>query len=371
MLNGKNGAAIRVLQVVTCMDRAGLETFLMNLYRNLDRERVQFDFLVHRPHEADYEEEIRALGGRIFRVPRQNPLSSSYKKALNDFFFSHPEYRIVHAHLDCLSALPLSAAKAAGIPVRIAHSHNSNQDKDLKLPLKLIWKKKIPSAATHLFACGEEAGKWMFGGAAFQVVRNGIDVNAFCYNETVRQECRRELGISDDTFVMGHVGRFEAAKNHTFLLDIFQEFRKKNPKSTLLLVGDGSLRSEVEQKAEAEGLKDKVIFTGVRSDTSRLYQAMDCFVMPSRYEGLPVVLVEAQAADLPCVISEGVPKESIFTERSARIPLSSGAQIWSETIEKLGKGERKDQTARLKAAGYDAKENAREMQKFYESVYQE
>ena len=163
---------LRVLQAVTCMDRGGLETMLMNYYRHIDRTRVQFDFLTHRAREGAYDKEIYALGGKVFTVPRQNPFSPAYRHALHKFFSAHPAYTVVHAHLDCLSGVVLGCAKQHGVPVRIAHAHTTNQMRDFKYPIKSLYKRIIPRTATDLLACGEDAGRWMFGSAPFLVLRH-------------------------------------------------------------------------------------------------------------------------------------------------------------------------------------------------------
>ena len=182
---------IRVLHVVTYMGRGGLETMIMNYYRYIDRSKIQFDFLVHRQFRADYDDEIESLGGRIYRLPQLIPWSYSYKKALNQFFADHPDYKIVHVHQDCLSSVILRAAKKHGIPVRISHSHTSNQDKNLKYLLKLWYKRRIPQYATALLACGKDAGDWMFGGASYQIINNAIDTTAYTYDTNKRVELRQ------------------------------------------------------------------------------------------------------------------------------------------------------------------------------------
>ena len=229
---------IRVLQVVTHMERGGLESMLMNYYRHIDRERVQFDFLVHRQERAAFDDEIESLGGKLYRLPRLVPWSEGYLAALNHFFDEHPEYRIVHVHQDCLSSVILKAAQQHNIPVRIAHSHNANQDRNLKYPIKLWCRRSIPRCATHLFACGKDAGDWMFGGASYQIINNAIDTTAYTYDTNKRVELRRQLGLADE-LVIGHVGRFNPQKNHPFLMDIFAALLKKESNAVLLLVGGG------------------------------------------------------------------------------------------------------------------------------------
>lgn len=356
---------IRILHVVTYMGRGGLETMIMNYYRHIDRSKVQFDFLVHRDFRADYDDEIEALGGKIYRLPRLVPWSKSYRTALDTFFDEHPGYRIVHVHQDCLSSVILMAAKKHGVPVRIAHSHNSNQDRNLKYLIKLYYRRLIPCYATDLFACGRQAGQWMFMGKPFQIVNNAIDAGLYTFDAETAERMRSALGIDRDTLVVGHVGRFAAAKNHSFLLDIFRELYAKYPDSKLLLVGDGDLRDAMEEKAMQLGIRDRVIFTGIRSDVVDLMQAMDVFVFPSVYEGLPVTLVEAQAAGLPCIVSENIPPECKITSLVEQIPLENSPEYWAEQILAHVCDMRGNTYAQIAAAGFDISENVRWLQNEY------
>lgn len=359
---------IRILQVVTHMNRGGLETMLMNYYRQIDRNRVQFDFLVHRMERADYDDEIKSLGGVIYRLPRLIPWSGTYLRALDMFFAAHPEYKIVHVHQDCLSGVILRAAQKNGMNVRIAHSHSSSQDRDLKYPIKLFYRRQIPKYATDLFACGQAAGEWMFCGAPFTVLNNAVNAIAYQYNAEVRQSIRKELGIAENTFAVGHVGRFSYPKNHTYLLDIFAELHRRQPNSKLLLVGDGELRESIERKITDLGLSDDVILTGVRSDVAALLQAMDVFVFPSLYEGLPVTMVEAQAAGLPCFISDKVPSECKMTEKIWQIALSDTPARWADRI-LAADMTRTDTYTEIVAAGFDIAENAKWLEAYYEEAY--
>lgn len=356
---------IRVLQVATHMDRGGLETMLMNYYRHIEREKVQFDLLVHRQERAAYDDEIEALGGKIYRLSRLVPWSKSYLTALNQFFDAHPEYKIVHVHQDCLSSVILKAAKNHGVPVRIAHSHSANQDKNLKYPIKLWYKRDIPKYATDLFACGREAGDWMFGGAPYQIINNAIDVAAYTYSPVKRTEKRQELGLATE-LVVGHVGRFNQPKNHPFLLAIFFALLEKEPNAVLLLVGDGEDMPKIQAMAQELGIADHVCFLGIRSDVADLMQAMDVFVFPSLYEGLPVTMVEAQATGLPCIISDKVPPECILTEGLVDVmPLSAGAEAWAERALEKRNAPRTDRSDEIAAQGFDITTEAVKLQEFY------
>lgn len=362
---------MRVLQVVTTMNRGGLETMLMNYYRHVDRERVQFDFLEHRKEHSAYDDEIESLGGKIYRLPRLVPWSKSYLSALNQFFDEHPEYRIVHVHQDCLSSVILKAAQQHNIPVRIAHSHNASQDRNLKYPIKLWCRRSIPRCATHLFACGKDAGDWMFGGATYQIINNAIDTTAYTYDTNKRVELRRQLGLADE-LVIGHVGRFNPQKNHPFLMDIFAALLKKESNAVLLLVGGGEGMSKMQEKVQELGIAEHVRFLGVRSDVADLMQAMDVFVLPSLYEGLPVTMVEAQAAGLPCIISDKVPPECILTEGLVDVmPLSASPETWAEKILAKRAIPRTDRRAEIAAHGFDITTEAVKLQEFYLKAYEQ
>ena len=359
---------IRVLHVVTYMGIGGLETMLMNYYRHIDREKVQFDFLVHRDFEAAYDRRIIELGGKIFRLPRLNPISHYYWKQLDEFFGEHREYRIVHSHLDCMSAIPLKSAKKNGVPVRIAHAHSSSQTKDRKYYLKLFYKSKIAQYATELFACSEAAGQWMFGTDHFYVLNNAIDVNQYVYDPLVRAAERTKMGISKETLVIGHVGRFAPPKNHKYLIELFNQVRKKIPNIVLLLVGDGELRNQMENQVKELGIQEKVIFTGQRIDVSRLLQVMDVFVFPSIYEGLPLSLIEAQAAGLPCLISDKVPIECKKTDLVTQISLND-MNKWIEMIIGTEKVIRRDTSKEIRDSGFDINSNAKKLEEFYLKAY--
>lgn len=360
---------IRVLQVVTYMGRGGLETMLMNYYRHIDHSKVQFDFLTHREFDGDYDKEIKELGGNVYHLSNLNPLSIDYKTSLNDFFENHPEYKIVHSHLDCMAGIPLKYAKLNNVPIRIAHAHNSNQTKDLKYPLKLFYKRNIKKNANYLFACGDEAGKWMFNTDNFKVLNNAIDAKDYTFNMNIRNNKRKEFGISDDSILVGHVGRFFPQKNHEFLIDIFNQFHKDYPNSYLMLVGEGELKTSIQDKVKILGLEDYVIFTGLRSDVNELLQAMDVFLFPSLYEGLPVSIIEAQASGLPCLISDKVPIECKKTDLVYQLNLEDSVNIWSDKVYELSHITRRDTYEEIKESGFDIVENAKWLENFYIDLY--
>ena len=346
---------IRILQCVNDMHRAGLETMLMNYYRNIDRNKIQFDFLTHRPNRSDYDDEIESLGGKIYYAPRLYPQNyPKYFKWMKQFFKEHPEYQIVHSHIDAMSYLPLKAAKDANIPVRIAHSHNTSIDKDFKYLLKQYFRSRITSVATDYCACGEEAGKFLFGHKDFTFIPNAIEVDRFLYNEELRNKKRLELGIKDE-FVIGHVGRLSYQKNHKLLIEIFNRFLKVEPNSLLILVGVGEKEDEIKKQVHTLGIDSKVKFLGNRNDVNELYQAMDVFVMPSFFEGVPVVGIEAQFSDLPCIFSEKVPVEVKFNPKTKFIGLNASLDEWTTCIKESALTLRNTSAEYLKNSEYDIK----------------
>ena len=343
---------------------------LMNYYRHIDRDKVQFDFLVHRQERAAFDDEIESLGGRTYRLPRLVPWSKSYLSALNHFFDEHPEYKVVHVHQDCLSSVILKVAAQHNVSVRIAHSHSANQDKNLKYPIKLWYKRAIPKYATNLFACGKDAGDWMFGGASYQIINNAIDVAAYAYNSTKRQEMRRQFGLEDE-FTIGHVGRFSQPKNHPFLIEVFAALLRKEPNAVLLLVGGGEDMTKIQAKAQTLGVAERVRFLGIRSDVADLMQTMDVFVFPSLYEGLGIVLIEAQAAGLPCVVSDTIPQEAYLTDLVTTEKLSSSPEKWAEKILEKRDFPRTDRRSEIAAHGFDITTEAVKLQEFYINAYEQ
>jgi glycosyltransferase involved in cell wall biosynthesis len=305
---------------------------LMNYFRHIDRDRIMFDFLTHRPWKADYDDEIEELGGKVYHAPRLYPQNyPAYFRYMRRFFNDHPEYRIVHSHIDAMSYLPLTAAKHADIPVRIAHSHNTSIDPDLKYLLKTYYRHRLPSVATDYLACGTEAGEFLFGDRPFTVIPNAIDTSLFVFNQETREKVRAQLQL-DNRFVIGSVGRLTYQKNLGFLLDVFQKLVELSPDSLLLVIGGGEEEEALKKQAAGYGITDKVLFLGIRNDVNQLYQAMDVFVMPSRYEGLPVVGVEAQCSGLPCVFSANITRELKMSERAIFLDIDCTAEEWARFI---------------------------------------
>ena len=362
---------LRVLHSVSNMARAGIETMLMNYYRQMDREQIQFDFLANKPVPGEYDEEIRGMGGRVFVSPGLNPLHyPRYRRFVMDLLRDNPEIRIVHAHNEAMGYYALQSAKDAGIPVRIAHAHNTRIIRDYKYPLKLLCKRLLPGAATDYWSCGRDAGIYYYGQERWQasgfMLRNAIDVSKFALLPERRERLRQLHGL-ENCFVIGHVGRFNVQKNHSRLLDIFAQIAKELPEARLALIGVGELEQAVKDKASGLGLSDRVLFLGQMGDVSGWYQAMDCFVMPSLFEGLPVVGIEAQAAGLPCFFSDRVTDEVLLSPAARRIPLDAEDGEWARAIlaARQAGTDRSQGPAVVRRAGYDIHTEARKLQEKY------
>ena len=359
---------IRVLQVFGRMDRGGAETMIMNIYRNIDRTKVQFDFVVHTEDNCAFDEEIKALGGRIYSVPRLNIKNVLlYKRAWKTLLLSHPEWKIVHGHIMSSARMYLAVANELG-RYAISHSHSISAGSGKKAVVKRLLEQRIK--ADYYFACSKAAGLFLFGekivdSDSFKVLPNAINTDDYEYNSMIREKVRKAFNITDEV-VLGHVGSFTDVKNHCFLLDIFSSIKKKQSNTKLMLVGDGPLRSDIEAKARELGILDDIIFTGVRSDVNELLQAMDYFVFPSLFEGLPVTLVEAQTSGLPITISDKVPEESILTTDLVTVmSLEQSADEWADHIlSRLGK-ERYSHVEEIKTAGYDIADTSKWLEEFY------
>lgn len=330
---------------------------LMNYYRQIDRSTIQFDFMVHREEKGHYDDEIMSLGGNIYRMPQIRPGNYKlYFKMLDDFFGKNPNYKVVHSHINENSSFVLRAAKNAGIPCRIAHSHLSDLGIDMKLPFRIYARLSMKDNPNRYFACSKNAGQWLFGrelaaSEKITVLNNAVNVEGFKYDTNIRNNVRRELD-AEDKLVLGHVGRFNKQKNHEFLIDIFKAVHDRRPDSVLVLVGAGYLRPAIEKKVAKLGLSSNVRFLGVREDIGNLMHGMDLFLFPSLFEGLPVVLVEAQAAGLNCLVSDTITKESDATGRIQFMSLKESPENWASKI-LTSSYEHADTSEQLRLNGYD------------------
>jgi glycosyltransferase involved in cell wall biosynthesis len=362
---------IRVLHVLGGLDRGGAETMVMNLYRAIDKTQIQFDFIVHNEKKQAYTDEILSLGGRIFHFPAFNGFNYfKMKKLWTQFFINHPEYKILHSHIRSYASLYLPIAKKAGLKT-IIHSHSTSNGKGLSSVVKRIMQYPLRWQADYFFGCSKEAGTWLFGSKVvsslkFHILQNAIDTELYKFNPKTRKEYREKLGLGDKkTFI--NVGRFHPAKNHPFLLNVFAEIHKFDPNTVLLLVGDGPLRQAIEKQIISLGLQNEVVLLGSRSDVPKLLQAADCFLFPSVWEGLPVTVVEAQAAGLPCFVSANITKEVHVSELVKFLPIDNGVDFWVDSISHITT-DRKNVVDQIKKAGFDIQYTAKELANFYQEL---
>ncbi|HBE13224.1 MAG TPA: glycosyltransferase family 1 protein [Clostridiales bacterium] len=347
---------IRVLQIVGSMDMGGIENFVMNVYRATDRSLVQFDFLYVVDRKCVFDDEILAMGGRIFRVCARSVSLFRHLSELKILLKAHPEWEAVHIHFSSATCLTdARIAKKAGIKKIFIHSHNTF---DYHKRIHAVLKPFSPLYATRFFACSGLAGKWMFTKKMVQsrqveIIKNGIEVNRFLPDQDVRNTVRRKIGL-ENAFVVGHIGRMSPAKNHDFLLEVFVRVLQHTPAAWLLLVGGGEWMEKLQNKAVALGIAHRTIFAGISSRPQDMLQAMDVFVFPSLYEGLPVTVVEAQAAGLPCIISDKVTEEVILTPGAKRLSLEKGYDDWAgEIVSLVNKQTKFDNREAIIRAGYD------------------
>lgn len=358
---------LRVLQIVPNMHAAGLETLIMNIYRNIDRDKLQFDFLVHYKERHFYDDEIEKLGGHIYRLSfREDGNILKYLKDLNVFFGKH-KYDIVHCHMASTAIFTLGFAKLYGVKYRILHSHNSNTDNTVKGRFKNLLLKISKIFANRYFSCGVEAGKFLYGNAKFEVIHNAIDIDTFSKAERKHDSV---LDTLQGKFVIGHVGRFTVQKNHDFLINVFYEYHLINANSILVLIGEGELENFIKEKVDRLGIKDSVIFYGTSNHMERIYKWFNVFVLPSIFEGLPVVGVESQAAGIPCLYSDKITKEVGFTPLVSFLPIDKGSTVWVDELEKIRNSNYKseDMTEYIRKAGYEIKTEALRIQKIYQSL---
>jgi len=364
---------VKVLHFVTLMNRGGQETFIMNMYRNIDKSNFQFGFLCSGEGNGDYDEEIRRLGGKIYHVNYENSSSKlkhlrNYKKLKKSLSELSKEYHIVHIHN--YHAFDISrdakAALASGFKKVIVHSHNTSVDGHLKL--HQLFRNVISKLKVKRLACSEEAGRWMYNNNDFVVINNGIPVKIFTYDINARNKIREELGIQDK-FIVGHVGRFFPQKNHNWIVRVFSEYCKKNRDAILLLVGNGEMFNEIKKLTEELGITEKVLFLGVREDTAALYSAMDVFFMPSLFEGFPLVGVEAQSSGLPCLFSDSLTKKLDLTSNVYRCSLNKTEKEWASELERIENivktTKRESQSELIKKKGFDTEENVLKLQNIY------
>lgn len=372
---------IRILQVLTIMNRGGAETMVMNYYRNIDRTKVQFDFLLHRQERGAFDDEIESLGGKIHRLQSINFRNLSvYQKALDHFFENNPEYQIVHSHLNALSVFVLKSAKKHNVQTRIAHSHTSLYNLNLnpfskkrhslqfafRFFVQNIFKLKVPAYSNHYYSCGDKAGIWLFGKKnkdKIKIINNAIDSDKFIYDPVKAAKIKEKLH-SGEKLVIGHVGNFVPEKNHSFLLQVYKEIKNMKKDSVLILVGAGE-RKQFENTAIELNIENDVNFLGVRNDVPDILQAIDIFVFPSTNEGLPVTLIEAQASGLKIFASDEISKELDITGLINFVSLKQSPKYWAELILESTNYNRENTIDKIVEGNYDIKNNALMLQEFY------
>lgn len=368
---GNEKDCLRVLHVIGSMNLGGAETLIMNLYRNIDRSKLQFDFVVHTDKKMYYSDEIDNMGGIVFCAPTFTGLNiNEYKTWWNNFFQQHREYVIVHGHIGSVAPIYLKIAKRAG-RITIAHSHATKGKISVNELVFRIMSYPTRYVADYFLGCSVEAGIDRYGmkiahSNKFSVLRNGIDVDKFKYLPSIRSVCRDELGIGKETIVWGHVGRFVPSKNHSEILNIFANYKKINCNSLLLLFGEGPEKEKMRKSAKSLAIADSVKFMGLSNRINYYLQAMDIFIFPSIYEGLGISLVEAQASGLPCLTSDAIVDEAdIGAGLIKKMPLSADASYWVSAAETMLRKTRKDASQYAINAGYDIKEVAQKLQNYY------
>lgn len=366
----KNTEPVRIAQIIGKWLGGGVEAVVMNYYRNIDREKIQFDFICDEDSTNIPYEEIEKLGGKVILIPPYQKVFK-YQKVLRKVL-KDGGYSIVHSHINTLSVFPLYAAKRVGISVRIAHSHSTTNKKEWKKNLlKQVLRPFSKIFATHYMCCSELAGRWLFENKEYDsgnvyLLNNAIDLEKFKFDENIRETKRKELNISNDTLVIGHVGRFVEQKNHRFLIDVFNEIYKQNNNSILLLAGQGPLMEEIKEKVKKLGLEECVKFLGQRNDINELYQVFDVFCLPSLYEGLPVVGVEAQAAGLLCAFSNDMTKETKVLDTTEFLSLEKSGKEWADIIlEKLKTFRRVNTKKEISDKGFNIKDEGKKIEEYY------
>lgn len=377
---------LRILQVLTIMNRGGAETMIMNYYRNIDRTKVQFDFLLHRQEQGSFDEEIISLGGKIYRMNAISPKNYlNYRRSLSQFFDQHPEYKIVHSHLNALSFIILQIAKKKKIPIRIAHSHiaveafaikkiftpNTDVKATIKDSIQSLIRHRVRKYASHYFACGKKAAIWLYGKKNLEkvtIINNAIDSSRFTFNQNTRKKIRQNFQIPENAKLIGHVGRFDEQKNHFFIVKVFQELIKIESSAQLILIGDGGLRPKIENLISETSLTSKVHFLGIREDIPELLQAIDIILFPSLYEGLPLTLIEAQAAGLKIVASDTVAKEVDLTGLIMFKNLNEPAEKWAKLILENLDYPRNNNHKLIVKGNYDINSNAKKLQQLYQKL---
>lgn len=357
---------IRILHVLQRMEAGGTQALLMNLYRKIDKSKIQFDFLVEYPDKQFYDEEVIKLGGKIFYTNVRNDFNIfRFQKILKKIILEN-NYKIIHVHAYTIGFFALQVAKNCKVPVRIAHSHSNNMTQDWKKYLKMLMQKLFLINATDFMACSMEAGKYLFKNKKFEVLNNAIDSEKFVYNAKISEKIKKDLKL-EKNFIVGHVGRFKAEKNHKFLIEVFKKIKKIKSNAKLLLIGDGPLKKEIQLLVNKENIKNDVIFLGNCSNVNELLQVMDIFIFPSLYEGLGIVAIESQAAGTPILISNGVPNEANITPICKKIKLTDSPIKWANEAINISKSKlaHTNMQKYIIKSGFDMQSTVNWLEEFY------
>ncbi|WP_440898000.1 glycosyltransferase family 1 protein [Amphibacillus sp. Q70] len=369
----------KILFIVNSLSKgSGVMSFLMNIYRNIDSSKLKIDFVIGTEVETSYKNELIDLGAKIFYIPAPKKVSLknfiNYKKSIEEFFDIH-QYDIIHSHVPIFNFIYFPIAKKFGVKYRIAHSHSTQSSSKISSKIRnyflLLTLKKT---SNYYFACSKQAALFLFGKSKYKknqvkILNNAINTDLFSFKESIRKIKRAELDVVDK-FVIGHVGRFASEKNHSYLLDIFYEIKNRQKNSVLVLVGEGKLFKEIHHKARSLGLVDSILFLGIRDDVNEIMQAMDAFLLPSVFEGLGIVAIEAQSVGLPCFVSNGVPKDVNLTDLISHLSLEKKPCFWADQICSIQRDniKRSEYALKIKKQNYDIKKQVKWLEDFYLNI---
>lgn len=370
---------IKVLQYVSCMNRAGAETLLMNIYRNIDREKFEFHFISHKKEECDYDEEIKKLGGKVIFLERPSLKTiNNYKNDFKNIVDEYGPYDVIHTHMQLINGLILKIAKDCKIKNRVCHAH-LNGDYTADGIFRYIYRKYskylIKENTTYRIACSDESGKYLYDGKKFKLLNNAIDLKKFDCGNIYINYLNKEFDLNYNIKKIAHIGRFVEAKNHKFIIKVFSELIKKEKNYRLFLCGEGPLKNEIENIVKELKIEEYVYFIGVRDDINKILLSSDLYFMPSILEGLPVALIEAQAAGCECVISDNIPESSdVGIGIVKRLSLNSEIDEWVKEIDRSIKNKKVNfEEIKLKMieSGFDLEKNTETLMKIYEGVYED
>lgn len=359
--------AVKVLHMIGSLNIGGSQAMMMNLLEAIDRQNVEIDFIIDHPDELYFADRVRSAGAKIYVLPTFSGKNFSVvKNAWKKFFSEHKEYTVLHSHVRSYASLFIPIAKKMGLKT-VIHSHSTSNGSGIKAIVKKIMQYPLRRQADYFFGCSPSSGEWLFGkkivkSDRYFTIANSIDTSKFRFDSAVREAVRSSLGIGDKkTFI--HVGRLHEAKNHEFLIDVFSKIHESDKNTVLLCLGDGDLMKPICDKVSSLGLGEAVMMLGSHPDVERYLMAADIFLFPSKWEGVPVTVVEAQAAGLPCLVSDRITDDVCVSKLVRKLPIDTGVDAWLEALD--GIGGRGDAMEEIISAGYDVKKNAAWLEEFY------